>query len=220
MKIFSFLSISFVLFLFTSCTQEETEVSPQGNQSVTDTQFTLKDGSKDSLAIDTTLVKDLANEAIVNFVTEVKKIYTSGMTYEDFKDTLDPDDGLENMRPEGEALVRQAFDYIVNDVSDSSMEGDKMMQAIASITDYASKEGVVYAADVDFEKGSQWLFGLSETSQVVLAKDPCKWYQIGCHINKLWKWMSTTASGGGASNGETLASVVGILAAIIGLLLL
>jgi hypothetical protein len=216
MKKTLFVLIGILMLSLTSCTQEDAVTEP--NQRPFTSLTPYKNGT-DSLVIDTAFVKEMANDAIVSFVTTTKKSYSVGMTYEDFKAALDPDDGLAYMQVEGDELVKQAYDYITNDVGDSSMQGDKMMKAMLAIIDYSQQQGAGYTYEVDFDKGSQWLFGLNENSQTVQSSDPCKWWQLGCHWKKIWKWLSTEASGGGASNGETLGVVVGIVVAIISIFL-
>lgn len=200
---------STILSLF-SCS-EESFVEDKSHSS---NFYTSNLRSEEEITIDTLFVVSESKNGMISFVNEVKRYYDSGMTYNDLKNALDPDSGLVNITSIGDELLSEAYYNIVNDVRDEDMNGVKIMEALESIIQYNFENGVVRMEDIDLEAGELWLFGIDENSQI-LNRGGCRWYQIGCHLNSIWNWLSTPASGGGATNGATLAAVVGVVASVI-----
>nr|WP_322624014.1 hypothetical protein [uncultured Flavobacterium sp.] len=202
-----------------SCSDEDGKINTNTEANANNASV-LKESR--SFQIDTAFVVANNREEMASFVRNVKGFYRAGMDYQDLKETLDPDSGLSNITREGDVLLHKAYDYIIRGTAERDMKGVELMYAFQAIIQHEMDRGVKYAKDVDFESGSVWLFGVNENSSTakVATSSGCRWYQVGCLMKAYWKWSSTLASGGGSTNGENLAAIVGVAAAVIGVLLL
>lgn len=165
--------------------------------------------------IDTTFVVTESKNAMASFVSEVGTYYNSGDTYEDLKESLDPTNKLTDITSKGDDLLFQAYQYLVNDVDESDMSGEKIMVALNEILVRADTMGIKSLDNVDLEEGYAWLFGFEENS---LLNRGCRWYQLGCHAAAVWNWLTSTGSGGGSTNGAALSTVISLVAFVIGIL--
>jgi len=156
---------------------------------------------------------------MANFIDGLKVHYVPGMSYSNFKKALNPGIGLPAIKPEGEILLQQAHNYLALNTSENNMDGKSVYLAIHAIV--KNNSNISYTTDSNLELGSQWLFGLNNSSPALSTQSTngCRWFQLGCWWNQLWHWLSTSASGGGRTNGETLAAVVTVVAAIFGIII-
>ncbi len=198
-----------------SCSNEViSEVDPTSLN--TQTGSAARDG--DDVETDTTFIVESTKAATINFTKEIKAFYSPGMSYSDLKSELDPTGHLSNITPVGDALLHEAYANIVENVREEDMNGLKMAEALHYILKLQLNAGVVKVEDVNFEKGSKELFGLNQSYETTARSQPCKWYQIGCHLSNFWNWLSSPASGGTGTNGSVLAQVVAIAGGAVALL--
>ncbi len=205
--------INFTAILCISCSSDDylTNINDDAVNIIDITQ-------KTEFEIDTLFVAQEANSAMVSFVNAVKENYTENMTFEELKDALDPENQLSSITDEGNILLLEAYDYIVEDVQNEEMSGVNLLLALYAIIEHSEEQGAIYLSEIDLEIGSQWLFGLSDSKSLALKSGGCKWYQIGCHLNSFWNWFTSTGPGGGISNGQGLALLFGIIVAIVAFL--
>ncbi len=104
--------IYFILFGLTltlSCTDE--------NKLVDDVQINNAEDKSDVDDLDLTPFPINVRESVelknsmIDFVNNVKLYYEENMTYTEFKFALDPENGLSEIKPEGESLLNQAYIY-------------------------------------------------------------------------------------------------------------
>jgi hypothetical protein len=200
--------LSLLLLVF-SCSKNDVQTNEELNQTKTTSDAILE---KKLSSTDTTFVVDETRKSMASFVMSIRGYYTNGDTYNQLKKSLDPVNELSSMTSVGNDLLFLAYNYIVDDIDDKDMSGEKMMIALNEILARADNLGIEYANDVDLEEGSTWLFGLDPS---ISSNKGCRWYQLGCHAATVWNWLTSTGSGGGSSNGSTLAAVVGMVLAII-----
>ncbi|WP_330444396.1 hypothetical protein [Flavobacterium sp. C4GT6] len=214
-KTFLFAAIAFAGITFFSCSNESISEQPSNS-------FNLKT-TVETVEIDSAYVITESKNAMISFVEGVTPYYHEGMTFNDFKWSLDPASGLEKIKAEGSDLLKKSFSILNKESSIEDATGIEIMRATEAMIQHNIDLGHKTIDEVDLDKDSFWLFGLDPNSvqedTSFLKKKGCKWYQIGCHISNVWEWLSSTANGGGASNGVTLAAVVTIVSGILVLLL-
>lgn len=164
------------------------------------------------------------------FTNNLKPFYESGMSYNDFKFALDPRNGLSNIKPAGDNLLNEAYNYIVNDTHESNMDGNLILlsfiNAFENNDTLLDRKGFDEVDDNDYDLIFRDLFGLTSSYEVPnLNKGGCKWYRIDCHvgwlIGEISEWWNTPAPGeGGLTNGQVLAGTIAATAAFVGLILL
>lgn len=173
-----------------------------------------------------------AKESMASFVNSISEYYVKGMTYQEFKHSLDPYEGLVNIKPEGDVLLQQGFNYIVGNIEPSEMSGRHIVDAFFSGVSYY-EESLTHSLDFNLIDDEEYdsifsdLFGLDQSNVEAYATngDGCKWYQIGCHTkwlaNTIAEWWNTPAIGdGGMTNGQVVASIVAAVGGITGLIIL
>lgn len=74
-----------------------------------------------------------AKASMASFVNSINEYYTIGMTYEEFKYAIDPHEGLLNIKPEGNILLKKGFNYITDNVNPSNMSGKYFVDAFYHI---------------------------------------------------------------------------------------
>ena len=212
-KLLLLLTICFAM----SCSKTDIQTTEMVKQTETKNETLL---AKKGFEIDTTFVIAETRSAMASFVAEVGTYYQTGDTYNDLKASLDPVNHLSNMTSKGDDLLQQAYQYLVNNTDEEDMNGAKLMIAFHQILERAYEMDVKDLEDVDFEEGSMWLFGLDENNLLMQPSlaGGCKWYQLGCHLSSIWNWLTSTANGGGTTNGQALLWVVSIAAGVIGIL--
>lgn len=149
---------------------------------------------------------------MVSFVEDVSEFYTVGDSYEDFKNALDPVNGLSEMHPAADDLLFTAYTHIAENNDNQNLTGTKMLIALQVMVENAQNNGIEYIADINFEEESVNLWGSSVES---LAKKDCKWYQIGCHFGNFWRWLNRKPGNGGQTNLQMVGTLFGILVAIL-----
>ncbi|MGM0634720.1 MAG: hypothetical protein ACQESK_01545 [Bacteroidota bacterium] len=193
-----------------------------------DLEFHNKSNIEDRLTEFPDLSEDFTY-AMSNFVESLRPYYQDGMSYTDFKNNLSPDDGLINIKREGDQLLEQAFIYIKNDVEKPNMSGDLFSEAFFAAIQYNEDMfglDITEISENDYDIIFADLFGVTtDKSGLTTFSDGCKWYQLGCHassvISSISTWWNTPAPGeGGMTNGQVLASTVATTAAIVGLVIL
>src|SRR5690625_392809 len=165
-----------------------------------------------------------------NLIAE-KEYDLDGMTYQEFKYSLDPYEGLVNIKPEGDVLLKQGFNYIVGNIAPSEMSGRPIVDAFFSGVSYY-EESLPHVLDFNLIGEKEYdlifsdLFGLDQSNIQAFGSDGgCKWYQLGCHakwlVNTIAEWWNTPAIGdGGMTNGQLLAGVVSMIGSLTGLIIL
>ncbi len=207
-KLLLFLSIAFVM----SCSENDIQNDEMTKhiEGQNETGFANR-----GFEIDTTFFVTEAKKAMASFVSEVGTYYHSGDTYQDLKESLDPTNQLSDITTTGDDLLFQAFKYLEDDIDESQMSGELIMVALNEILVRADTMGIKSLDNVDLEEGSTWLFGVDES---LLNRGGCRWYQLGCHASSIWNWFTSTANGGGTTNGQALSWAVGIIVALIALM--
>lgn len=179
---------------------------------------------KNDFVIDTSFVVKESKDAMISFVNSVEEFYKVGDSYENFKAALDPSEGLSDITNEGNELLFQAYQYIVSNTDEEDMSGETLILAFNQILLRAKDNNIDKWEDIDFEEGSIWLFGLDENSpflrNALMAKGGCKWYQLGCHLASIWNWFTSTASGGGMTNGTAIVAAIAVFTGIAGIIAL
>lgn len=172
-----------------------------------------------------------AKESMASFVSSISEYYVDGMTYQEFKYSLDPYEGLVNIKPEGDVLLKQGFNYIVGNIAPSEMSGRPIVDAFFSGVSYY-EESLPHVLDFNLIGEKEYdlifsdLFGLDQSNIQAFGSDGgCKWYQLGCHakwlVNTIAEWWNTPAIGdGGMTNGQLLAGVVSMIGSLTGLIIL
>jgi len=220
MKLKNFLLCLSIIFLSFSCTEnDETNEADFNNleknryEDLEVTDFPVDVYQSEELKI-----------SMADFVGKIELYYEKDMSFEDLKNNLDPENGLENMKPEGEILLRQAYNYIVNNTSYKDIDGKPLVDALIAAFAYdnaINNKKITNITSTDLESISKNLFGLeNDYDDNFNFKGGCKWYQVGCHLNWLVdtisEWWNTEAPGdGGATNGEIVIGVAATIASII-----
>lgn len=213
-----FLTILFIGLFFISCTKDSVE-----NENF---QETIYSKSNDSTTPFPDVLKktDSLRQSMASFVQGVDQYYEKGMTYVEFKNALDPDNGLSNMKKEGNELLNQAYTYLDQDTKEKDMDGEIMLIAFASAIDYneaISSKDFNNISNEDYEIVFKELFGLPSDYEIPSsAKGGCPWYRVDCHvgwlIGTIAKWWNTPAPGdGGMTNGGVVSAIVAVCLAII-----
>lgn len=174
--------------------------------------------SKDGESVDYSYATQEANNSMVSFVNGLREYYTPGMTFEQFKLTLDSEKGLSNITKEGNDLLFAAYGYLKNNTSTKNIKGKEMMMAMKAMIQHNIDKGINTSDNFDFATSERWLFGLSENYAFgnEISRGGCRWYQLGCHISGLWQWLtSPSTGGGGGTNASTLISIISIIISII-----
>ncbi len=186
----TFLSISILSTSFVSCSSDDlnnTEVLERNNELVKKSPDTVDiDRIKEMVTpfpINDVYNSVEAKESMVSFVNSISEYYIEGMTYQEFKHSLDPYEGLANIKPEGDVLLQEGFNYIVGNVEPSEMSGRHIVDAFFSGVSYY-EESLTRVLDFNLIDDEEYdsifsdLFGLNQSNIEAYATngDGCKWY--------------------------------------------
>ncbi len=225
MKFKNFLLYISLIFLTFSCTEND-ELNEVDFNNLEKNRY--DDLEVTDFPVDVYQSEELKN-SMVDFVSKIELYYEKDMSFKDLKDELDPENGLKNMKPEGETLLRQAYNYIISNASNNDIDGKALVDALIAAFAYdnaINNKKITNITSSDLETISKNLFGLeNDYDDNFNFKGGCKWYQVGCHLNWLVdtiaEWWNTEAPGdGGATNGEIVIGVATTLSAIVGIIVL
>lgn len=217
----SFVLLLLVGFSFVSCSNETDDEATSGSLTSVKNDLQSVNSSRDGGKIDTVFALESSRVAAVSFTREIKAFYKPGMSYSDLKHELDPNGNLSNITTAGDALLYEAYSNIVNGVGERDIKGLKMMQALEYVLEHNIKTGATKVEDVNLESGSKLLFGLDESYVTTARAQPCKWYNIFCHLGNFWNWLAGDANGdqpGSTTNGQILGTVLGAVSSVIAII--
>lgn len=151
--------------------------------------------------------KDL-EDGIVSFVHAVKPAYVENMSESDFLKLLVGGNNLSTITAEGRSLISKAYTFITAGASDEKIR-EEGLSAMAAAANFVFKYNIENSLPGTDPKGSIQLFGGDESSfNGTIGEEaraaPCKWYQLGCHLKKLWAWIG--------ENSEQIGVIIAIVA--------
>ncbi|MFC4634785.1 hypothetical protein ACFO3O_12760 [Dokdonia ponticola] len=134
-------------------------------------------------------------DAMSSFVESVRPFYTAGDTYQLFKlkvlignQTAAAKTALPTLPPEGEAMLRKAYEYLSTGLTDRGItekdNGKTIGEALLFTYNYQknnSKSSI--SADVALFGGNQ--LALENNPLADTSRKKCKWWQVWCHVTSL-----------------------------------
>lgn len=156
-------------------------------------------------------------DAMVSFVESVRPFYTAGDTYQQFKlkvlignQTEAAKTALPTLPPEGEAMLKKAYEYLSNGLTDRGIagkdNGKTIGEALLFTYNYQkdnSKSSI--SADVALFGGNQLV--LDNNPLAESSRKRCKWWQVICHLENVIDWIN--------DNGEDVIEAIGIVISIL-----
>ena len=135
-------------------------------------------------------------DAMVSFVESVRPFYTAGDTYQQFKlkvlignQTEAAKTALPTLPPEGEAMLKKAYEYLSNGLTDRGIagkdNGKTIGESVIFMYNYQknnSKSSI--SADVALFGGNQLVLDNNPLAEA--SRKRCKWWQLLCHLQSIF----------------------------------
>lgn len=163
-RIKQILAIAIFGIFAVACSDDEEQQINQQSSVITKSEIT----NEMALSYYNTIKPDLA-EGLINFNNEVSEVFKNSSSYEDFKTKLCGTNIIDTI---GENLLKVSYKYLKAGYSDNyiyeNYNGKEMLEALSYLLANPNSDG-------------SELFGF----KTVKTKEasPCKWYQVGCHLN-------------------------------------
>ena len=156
-------------------------------------------------------------DGMISFVESVRPFYTTGDTYQQFKlkvlignQTTAARTALPTLPPEGEAMLKKAYEYLSNGLTNRGIagkdNGKTIGEALLFTYNYQkdnSKSSI--SADVALFGGNQ--LALENNPLAETSKRRCKWWQVICHLENVINWIN--------DHGDDVIEAVGIIVSIL-----
>lgn len=135
-------------------------------------------------------------DAMVSFVESVRPFYTAGDTYQEFKlkvlignQTAAAKTALPILPPEGEAMLRKAYEYLSTGLTDRGIagkdNGKTIGEAVIFMYNYQKNNGrSSISPDAALFGGNQTILDSNPITKSLRKK--CKWWQLWCHIQSIF----------------------------------
>ena len=121
--------------------------------------------------------------AMALFVENVKPVYAKGQTFEDFEKKLIAD---ATNTPEGKALLKRAYQFLVEGTPKQTIETTYTGLEIDNAIKFTKKQSKQFSISDEVT-----LFGGDEVEKTALAQKSkssgCRWYQIRCLMEQISK---------------------------------
>lgn len=121
--------------------------------------------------------------AMALFVENVKPVYEKGQTYEDFEKKLIAD---ATNTPEGKALLKRAYQFLVEGTSKQEIESSYIGLEINNAIKFTRKQTMRLSTLEEVT-----LFGGLEVEKALLNQQSknsgCRWYQLMCLMEQISK---------------------------------
>lgn len=156
-------------------------------------------------------------DAMISFVESVRPFYTEGDTYQQFKlkvlignQTSAARTALPTLPPEGEAMLKKAYEYLSNRLTDRGIaeqdDGKTIGEALLFTYNYQkdnSKSSI--SADVALFGGNQ--LALDNNPLAESSRKKCKWWQVICHLENVINWIN--------DHGDDVIEAIGIIVSVL-----
>lgn len=164
-------SITFALVMLVSF-----NVNAQRTLESSDSQLSKKDKA---------FIKSELQKGMASFVESVRPFYRKGANYKEFVKILGA--GNSTAMPEvGKSLLKRAHGYLSNGLTGKEIlskdSGKEMGDVLAFVVTYNKSNKTTI--------GDTVVFGLDKDGEnSTFQKSGCRWYQVGCHLSNLLRWI-------------------------------
>jgi len=168
-----------------------------------------------------------ARISMVDFVEGVKPYYSEGMSYLEFKQSLNPANYSLPLVAEAEDLLIESYMYLVRDTGADQMDGSKLVAAYKKGFEMSSvgRERLEDITALDQDQVFKELFNLPDDYTDNYTTQGCAWYQVGCHLGWLWGevsgWWSSPSNpddDDSPTNGEVVTEIASAISTVLTIL--
>lgn len=153
-------TIILLLILF-SCSKDDSNKTLE-REEVFNKSLTERSGNQELNSKDFTFLANQFKSGMISFTQRVSVYHSIGITYQEFKNSIDPNNGLNQISEVGDQILYEAYNYLENQTPAVEYSGKYMKDGLIFILNKNSDLGKQRISEIDLSKSSQLLFGVSD----------------------------------------------------------